>query len=551
MTRAEATDLWWKNAVVYCLDIETFLDWNGDGVGDIHGLVERVDYLAGIGVSCIWLMPFQPTPNRDDGYDITDYYSIDERLGSLGDFVVFLRTARDRGIRVIIDLVVNHTSDQHPWFKSARRSPKSPFRDYYVWRDKPPRTKKSEIVFPDAEDSIWSYDDRAGQWYLHHFYRHQPDLNFANPAVRQEIKRIVGFWLELGVDGFRMDAVPFMVEEDDTGVDRHLLFKELRAFITRRRGDAVLLGEVNLPPKQMVRYFGEEPGDELQMLFCFPVMEAMYLSLARQDAGPIERAIRSLPARPEEGQWAHFVRNHDELTLDKLTEKQRQEVFDAFGPDPDMQLFGRGLRRRLPSMLDGDERRIRMVYSLLLTLPGTPVMFYGEEIGMGENLAVDGRLSVRTPMQWTDQVGAGFSPVSRSKLVRPIPEGRFGPLAVNVAKQRRDQDSLLNWFERMIRRRRETAELGMGACTLLETGDDRVLAHRVELDRVSIIAVHNLSEEPCTIRLALGDTAGCEVSDLLEHDGIAGIVEGRLDLKLDGYAYRWLRLQPDDVRTAP
>ena len=551
MTRANASDLWWKNAVVYCLDVETFLDWDGDGIGDLNGLVERVDYLAGIGVSCLWLMPFQTSPNRDDGYDVVDYYSVDPRLGSLGDFVVLLRTARDRGMRVIIDLVVNHTSDQHPWFKSARRSPSSPYRDWYVWRDTPPKTKKSEVVFPDAEDSIWSYDERAGQWYLHHFYSHQPDLNIANPEVRDEIERIAGFWLELGVDGFRVDAVPFLVEADDTGLDPHGLFKHLRAFMTRRRGDSVLLGEVNLPPKQLGAFFGDEPGDELQMLFCFPVMQQMYLSLARGDAKPIARALRNLPKVPTEGQWAHFVRNHDELTLDQLTDKQREEVFAAFGPDPDMQLFDRGLRRRLPSMLDGDERRIRLVYSLLLTLPGTPVLFYGEEIGMAENLDIPGRLSVRTPMQWTDQRNGGFSPVAPSKLVRPLPEGRFGPMAVNVSSQRRDPDSLLNWFERLIRRRRETGELGMGELDLLESGDDAVLAHSVSLDGVSIIAVHNLSDSPRTIRLPLGNTEHCELTDLLEGDTVPGVVKGRLELKLDGYGYRWLRLQPDDVRTAP
>jgi maltose alpha-D-glucosyltransferase/alpha-amylase len=551
MTRAAATDLWWKNAIIYCLDIETFLDWDGDGVGDVDGLVERVDYLAGIGVTCIWLLPFQPTPNRDDGYDITDYYAIDPRFGSLGDFVVFLNTARDRGIRVIMDLVVNHTSDQHPWFKSARRSRTSPYRDWYVWRDTPPKTKKSDIVFPDAETSLWEHDERTDQWYLHHFYKHQPDLNIANPAVREEIKRIVGFWLELGVDGFRMDAVPFLVESDESAYERHQLFKELRAFITRRRGDAMLLGEVNLKPKQMAEYFGDEPGDELQMLFCFPVMEAMYLTLARRDSRPIARALRSLPKVPMEGQWAHFVRNHDELTLDKLTDKQRDEVFAAFGPDPDMQLFGRGLRRRLPSMLDGDERRIRLVYSLLLTLPGTPVLFYGEEIGMAENLDIPGRLSVRTPMQWTDQRNGGFSPVAPSRVVRPVPDGRFGPMAVNVLKQRRDHDSLLNWFERLIRRRRETGELGMGELEILDAGDDAVLAHRVSSERVSIIAVHNFSDEPRTVRLSLGDLTGFELTDLLEHDSDRGLKGNVLELQLEGYAYRWLRLQPDDVRTAP
>ena len=549
MTRANASDLWWKSAIVYCLDVETFLDRNGDGVGDLDGLIERIDYLAGIGVSCLWLMPFQPSPNRDDGYDVSDYYAIDDRLGTLGDLVVLLRTAKDRGLRVIIDLVVNHTSDQHPWFRSARRSPSSPYHDYYVWRDEEPKTKKADLVFPDAEDSIWCYDERAKKWYLHHFYRHQPDLNIANPAVREEIQRIVGFWLELGVDGFRVDAVPYLVEE--TGLDPHMLFKELRSFVTRRRGDAVLLGEVNLPATPLATYFGDEPGDQLQLLFCFPLMQAMYLALARKDARPIVRSLRSLPDVPTEGQWAHFVRNHDELTLDQLTDKQREEVFAAFGPEPDMQLFGRGLRRRLPSMLDGDERRIRLVYSLLLTLPGTPVLFYGEEIGMAENLDIDGRMSVRTPMQWTDQRNGGFSPARPSRLVRPLPEGRFGSMAVNVAAQRRDPDSLLNWFERMIRRRREIPEIGMGRLAMVETGDHAVLAHCVELDGVSIVAVHNLSDEPRTVRLQLGDTTGCELTDLLDGDEVQTLEREKLDLKLDGYGYRWFRLQPEDAPTAP
>ncbi|HVL04343.1 MAG TPA: alpha-amylase family protein, partial [Acidimicrobiales bacterium] len=430
MSTARTSDLWWKNAVVYCLDIETFLDTDGDGCGDLKGLTERIDYLAGVGISCLWLMPFYPSPNRDDGYDITDFYAVDPRLGSLGDVVTFIRTAKDRGMRVIIDLVVNHTSDRHPWFRSSRSSKTSPHRNWYVWRDEPSDQPATGVVFPDAEDSIWTKDDQTDQWYLHHFYRHQPDLNIANPEVREEIAKIAGFWLELGVDGFRIDAVPYLIEiggvVGDVDLDPHGFLKDLRLFISRRRGDAVLLGEVNLAPEPLRAFFGDEQGDELQLLFGFPVMQAMYLSLARRDARPLAQALVGNPAIPDDCQWATFVRNHDELTLDQLSDGERQEVFDAFGPDPDMQLFDRGLRRRLPPMLDGHPQQIRLVYSLLFSLPGTPVLFYGEEIGMGENLDIEGRMSVRTPMQWTDEANAGFSAARPSKLRRPIPDGRFG-----------------------------------------------------------------------------------------------------------------------------
>jgi trehalose synthase len=555
MSRAASSDLWWKNAIVYCLDPETFLDWTGDGIGDLEGVTERIDYLAGIGVTCLWLMPFHPSPGRDDGYDITDYYAVDPRLGTLGDFVVLMRTAKDRGMRVIIDLVVNHTSDRHPWFRSARSSPTSRFRDFYVWRDEP-GPEPEQVVFPGAETSVWAHDERAGQWYLHHFYRHQPDLNIANPQVRDEIARIAGFWLELGVDGFRVDAVPFLLQtgEDEQGteLDPHRLLKELRSFVGRRNGEAVLLGETNLPPKQLVSYFGDAPGDEMQLLFAFPVMQAMYLALARQDARPLAKALQRLPRIPPECQWANFVRNHDELTLDQLTDRERQEVFAAFGPEPEMQLFGRGLRRRLPPMVDGDERRIRVVYSLLLSLPGTPVLFYGEEIGMGENLAIEGRMSVRTPMQWTDQRNGGFSAVAPSRLVRPVVEGRWGPMAVNVADQRREPDSLLNWFERMLRRRRETPELGLGEASVVDSGDRAVLAHRVDLDAASVLAVHNLSDEPRQVRFRLDGLDDCECIDLLDYGpGSAIDAAGCVDLKLDAFGYRWFRLQPGDRRTAP
>lgn len=560
MTTGRTSDLWWKNAVVYCLDVETFLDWDGDGLGDLRGLTERVDYLAGIGVSCLWLMPFQPSPNRDDGYDVTDYYAVDPRLGSLGDFVALIRTAKDRGMRVIIDLVVNHTSDRHPWFRSARADRDSPYRDFYVWADEPPdEPKVEEVVFPDAEDCIWAYDEKAGQWYLHNFYSHQPDLNIANPAVRDEIAKIAGFWLELGVDGFRVDAVPFLVDtagsrSGEIDLDPHEILRDLRSFISRRKGDALLLGEVNLPPRGLRKFFGDESGDEVHMLFDFPLMQSMYLALARRDSRPLRRALERRPAIPDESQWAIFVRNHDELTLDQLTDNQRQEVFDAFGPDEDMQLFGRGLRRRLPPMLAGDADRIRLVYSLLFSLPGTPVLFYGEEIGMGENLAVPGRLAVRTPMQWTAEPGGGFSSAPARRLVRPLVEGQFGTLAVNAADQRGHADSLLNWMERVIRRRRESPEIGWGRFGLLETGDYAVLAHRCDWEGTSFVAVHNLDASPRHTVVDLGEVERVEeVVDLLDsrHGAQPLNADGRLDLRLEGYDHRWLRFRRSGSRNPP
>ena len=557
MSKARTSDLWWKNGIVYCLDVETFLDSDGDGTGDLQGLTDRVDYLAGIGVTCIWLMPFYPTPNRDDGYDISDYYAVDPRLGSLGDFAALIRTAKDRGMRVIVDLVINHTSDRHPWFRDALRSENSTHRDWYVWVDEPPAQPDTGVVFPDAEDSIWTKDDKSGQYYLHHFYSHQPDLNIGNPAVREEIAKIAGFWLQLGVDGFRVDAVPFLIEtggldvDGDIALDPHELLRDLRSFMSRRRGDSVMLGEVNLPPDDLVEFFGD--GDELELLFDFPLMQAMYLALAREDAGPLRAALDARPEIPEDAQWANFVRNHDELTLDQLSDDERQEVFDAFGPDEDMQLFGRGLRRRLPPMLGGDPDRIRLVYSLLFALPGTPVLFYGEEIGLGENLEVDGRLSVRTPMQWTDERNAGFSTARPSRLPRPLPEGQFGPLAVNVSAQRRDDASLLNWMERIMRRRKETPELGWGRTTLLDAGDDAVLAHRCDWEGTAVVVIHNLAAAPRQITVDLGPMDGLdEVVDLLDGgEQVSEVDDGSIDLTVAGYGYHWFRLQDSSRNTTP
>src|SRR6056297_260910 len=361
----EATaDIWWKNAIIYCLDIETFLDVDGDGVGDIDGLMTTIDYLAGLGITCLWLMPVHPTPNRDDGYDVTDYYDVDPRFGTLGDLVEAIRLAQDRGIRVILDLVVNHTSNQHPWFLDARSSPDAQHRDWYVWTDDPSETPFDTIVFPHVEDSAWSWDEDAGQHYLHRFFHHQPDLNIANPEVRDAIGEIAGFWLTQGIAGFRVDAVPYLLETDglgeDLGLDPHHVFRDLRRQVGRRRGDAALLGEVNLPPHQACEYFGD--GDELDMAFNFHTNQHLWLALAREDAGPLVRSLRELPALPADAAWANFVRSHDEVNVGALDDDERAEVFAAFGPDEDMQLYGRGLRRRLAPMMGGDLDRIRMIY---------------------------------------------------------------------------------------------------------------------------------------------------------------------------------------------
>ncbi|GGK76550.1 alpha-amylase [Sphaerisporangium melleum] len=574
MRLTQTSDLWWKNAVVYCLDVETFADGNGDGIGDFRGATEHIDHLERLGVTCIWLMPFFPSPDRDDGYDITDFYAVDPRLGTLGEFVEFMRVARDRGIRVIADLVVNHTSDEHPWFKEARSNRDSRYRDWYIWSDVPEPDDPQGVVFPDAEDSLWEYDEGSGQYYYHRFYRFQPDLNVANPDVRDEIARILGFWMELGLSGFRVDAVPFLMEdvsrkeeagheqpESGEAADRkaqeaglpdvHEFLRDMRAFMNRRDGSAALLGEVNLPYPDLRKFFGNDLGNEVTMCFDFIGMQRMYLSLARGDARPLAEALRERPAPPKDSQWATFVRNHDELTLDKLTEAERKEVFEAFGPDKNMQLFGRGLRRRLPSMLGGDMRKIKMVYSLLFSLPGTPVLFYGEEIGMAENLDVPGREAVRTPMQWTPHENGGFSTAHPSKFRNPLVTGEYGPEHVNVSAQRRDPDSLLMWITKLIEQYRGCPELAWGRYQVLETGSPALLAHRADIDGATVLAVHNFAGETVSCELTLdGLDDGKVLTDLLIDGTVEIGADGRVSLELDPYGTRWMRASEPELAPA-
>ncbi len=553
MRITETADLWYKNAIIYCIDVETYLDSNGDGTGDLHGITQRIDYLAEIGVNCLWLMPFYPSPRRDNGYDIADMYGVDSRYGDHGDLVELIRVAHDRGIRVIADLVINHTSDQHPWFKAARRSKNSPYRDYYVWRADDPGDTSDQTMFPDVEDGIWTYDERTEEWYLHHFLHTQPDLNTANRQVRDEIAKMMGFWLQLGVDGFRVDAVPFAINQETlVGHDEHEFaephdyLRTLRSFLQRRasgQGSAIMLGEVNLPHEEQLAFFGGEDGDQLTMQFDFFTNQRLFLAMARQQAAPLAEALRSRPTLGAEPQYANFLRNHDELTLDLLSDQERDEVLDAFAPEEEMRFAGRGLRRRLPGMFAGDPRRLKMAYSLLFALPGTPVLFYGEEIGMGENLEVPGREAVRTPMQWTSGKNAGFSTAKPSALGRAVTQGAFGPEHVNAADARRDQDSLLHHITRLAKRYRESPELGWGQCQIIETGVPEVLAHQLSWEGKTMVLLHNLGSEPAVVEFVLEDQEpGTVLMDLLSEESCKLGADRDARMPLDGYGYRWLRL---------
>ncbi|MCU0542258.1 MAG: alpha-amylase family protein [Oscillatoriaceae cyanobacterium Prado104] len=537
-------DLWYKNAIIYSLDVETFMDSDGDGVGDFQGLNNRLDYLSGLGITCLWLLPFYPSPNRDNGYDVMDYYNIDPRLGTLGDFVEFMHEAGERGIRVLIDLVVNHTSDRHPWFLAAKSDRNSKYRNYYVWSENPPKTDPEQLIFPDVEDSIWEYDAQAEAYYLHHFYKEQPDLNIANPAVREEICKIMGFWLELGVSGFRIDAAPFLIKglgiEGADPKQMQAFLTEMEEFVSSRQSNAVLLAEANVAPDRIPIYFNN--GDRMHVLFNFLLNQHLFLALARQEAAALHDGLKILPDIPPVCQWLNFVRHHDELTLDCISSSERDEIFAAFAPEEKMQIFGRGIRRRLPPMLGGNRRRIELVYSLLFSLPGTPMLRYGEEIGMGDDLSLEGRNSVRTVMQWSDAPNGGFSTAAIDALARPaIATEEYGYQKVNVAAAQRDSNSLINWIDRAIRIRKQCPELGRGNWQILETDSPSVFAHCCDWEGRTVMAIHNLADKPCTVRLKshkythLFDLFGDRLYESLDPESPS--------IPLEAYGYRWFRVK--------
>jgi maltose alpha-D-glucosyltransferase / alpha-amylase len=542
-------DLWYKNAVIYCLSVGTYMDADGDGVGDFKGLLRRLDYLHGLGVTAIWLMPFQASPHRDDGYDVADYYAVDPRYGTLGDFVEFAHGAKHRGIRVIIDLVVNHTSDAHPWFKAARRDPNSKYRDWYVWSKKKPRGADRGVVFPGVQKSTWSYDQEAKAWYFHRFYDFQPDLDTSNPMVQAEILKIMGFWIQQGVSGFRMDAVPFVISTKGPKVgkprEQYDMLRRFREFLQWRQGEAIVLAEANVLPDTDLEYFGED-GERLQMMFNFQVNQHLFYALAAADCRPLVKAMKATKPRPATAQWGMFLRNHDELDLGRLTQSQRAAVFAAFAPDPGMQLYDRGIRRRLAPMLDGDRRRIEMAYSLMFTLPGTPVVRYGDEIGMGDDLNLPERNCARTPMQWSTEPHGGFTK-SDQPVLPVIAGGPYGFEHVNAAIQRRFPDSMLNWTERIIRMRKEVPEIGWGDFAVIPVRDPAVLIMRYDWRNNWVLFVHNLDGRPREIAFSVGLDGehaqyGNELINLLSEDHSRAGKDGRHCLVIEGYGYRWYRV---------
>ena len=541
-------DLWYKNAVIYCLDVEKYQDANGDGIGDFEGLMRRLDYLAGLGVTCVWLQPFYGSPNRDNGYDVSDFYSVHERHGSLGDFANFMNHAAAIGMRVIVDLVVNHSSIDCPWFQTARSDPKSFFRDWYVWADERPKNHKSGIVFPGEQTTTWTLDRRAKKYYFHRFYNHQPDLNTWNPYVRAEIHKIMGFWLQLGVSGFRMDAVPFLIEKKGPGVETQQDFnilKEMREFLQWRAGDAVLLAEANVPPDESMNYFGSD-GDRLQMMLNFAVNQRLFYALATADIEPLVWALEETQKRPANAQWVQFLRSHDELDLGRLTLEQREKVFEAFAPKKTMQLYNRGIRRRLAPMLGNNRQRLELAFSLLFALPGTPMMQYGDEIGIGENLKLPERECARTPMQWTSERHGGFSRAAR--VVRPvINDPVFGYQKVNVSDMRRDPQSLLNWTERIIRMRKECPEISWGTFSVLRTTEPSVLALRYDWRETSLVTLHNFANRDVKVKLKVGVERDDILVDVFSDLHSRKRNDGMHLVALDGYAWRWYRVGSTDT----
>jgi maltose alpha-D-glucosyltransferase / alpha-amylase len=539
-------DLWYKNAIVYCLSVATYMDADGDGVGDFQGLMRRLDYLHGLGITAIWLMPFQCSPGRDGGYDISDYYCVNPAYGTLGDFVEFTHAAEQRGIRVLIDLVVNHTSDEHPWFQEARRDPMSKYRDWYIWADKKPAHADEGMVFPGVQKSTWTHDRIAKQWFFHRFYDFQPDLNTSNPAVQAEILKIMGFWIQLGVSGFRMDAVPFVIGTKGPDVARsreqYDMLRMFREFLQWRVGDSIILAEANVLPSTDMQYFGDD-GDRMHMMFNFQVNQNLFFALASSDTRPLIKALQRTESRPATGQWGIFLRNHDELDLGRLTDAQRQRVFEAFGPNKEDQLYDRGIRRRLAPMLGGDRRRLELAYSLMFTLPGTPVLRYGDELGMGDDLSLPERTCCRTPMQWSTEQRGGFTKGDKP-VVPVISDGPYGFEHVNAAEQRRDPNSLLNWIERIIRMRKEVPEVGWGQFEALKTGDDAVLALRYDWRNNSVLFLHNFANEPREIEFSTGlkRESNDQLINLLASDHSKASKNGKHCVCLEPYGYRWYRV---------
>ncbi len=532
------TNAWYKQAVFYEVYVRAFYDSDGDGHGDLQGLIRKLDYLKELGVDCLWLLPIYPSPLRDDGYDISNYVSIHPTYGSLDDFSALLRAAHGRGMRIVMDLVLNHTSDQHPWFQAARADRNSPYRDYYVWSDSDQKYADARIIFLDTEKSNWTWDETAGQYYWHRFYASQPDLNFDHPAVQDEMLRVVDFWLGLGVDGFRVDAVPYLYEREGTSCENlpetHAYLKRLRRFVDEKYPGRILLCEANQWPRDVRAYFGD--GDEFHMAFHFPLMPRIFMALKQGSRAPIAWALEQTPPIPENCQWATFLRNHDELTLEMVTPEERQWMWERYAPEARMRL-NLGIRRRLAPLLDNDRRKIELAYSLVFTLPGTPILYYGNEIGMGDNIRLPDRNGVRTPMQWDTTANGGFSQAQETYLP-VIDDPLFSPAKVNVADQLADATSLFHALQKMVSVRKQHPALLSGALAWLALGSDSVAAYRRSADSEMLAIVQNLSGVEQDIDVGVEGTAH-RMTDLLTGREVP-LEGGRLRTSLQPYEHLWL-----------
>ena len=540
---------WYKDAVIYQLHVKSFFDSNNDGIGDFAGLMQKLDYVADLGVTAIWLLPFYPSPRRDDGYDIGEYRDVSPDYGSLEDAQAFIQAAHARGIRVITELVINHTSDQHPWFQAARKAPPgSPERDFYVWSDDDKLYSGTRIIFLDTEKSNWTWDEEAGAYFWHRFYSHQPDLNFDNPEVLKEVLSVMHFWLDAGVDGLRLDAIPYLIERDGTSNENlsetHDVLKKIRTDLDAHYEGKMLLAEANMWPEDTQAYFGEKDGrtDECHMAFHFPLMPRMYMAVAQEDRYPITDIMRQTPDIPEDAQWAIFLRNHDELTLEMVTDAERDYLWNTYAADRRARI-NLGIRRRLAPLMERDRRRIELMNALLLTMPGTPVLYYGDEIGMGDNIFLGDRDGVRTPMQWSPDRNGGFSKADPASLTLPaIQDPLYGYEAVNVEAQERDRHSLLNWVKRMLAVRKEHGLFGRGAQTFLRPANRRILAYLRELDGKTVLCVANLSRTAQAVELNLREYEGRVPVELSGGAAFPAIGQLPYLLTLPPYGFLWFEL---------
>jgi maltose alpha-D-glucosyltransferase/alpha-amylase len=543
--RGASDPLWYKDAVIYELPVKSFFDGNNDGIGDFAGLIGKLDYLEGLGVTCLWLLPCFPSPLKDDGYDIANYTAIHPSYGTLDDFKRFVAAAHARGLRVLIELVVNHTSDQHEWFQAARSAPAgSELRNYYVWSETNQKYEQARIIFVDTETSNWTWDPVANAYYWHRFFHHQPDLNYDNPEVLEHVLRVMDFWLEMGVDGFRLDAVPYLIERDGTNCENlpetHVVLKAIRHHIDSRWPNRMLLAEANQWPADVRPYFGD--GDECHMAFHFPVMPRLFMALHLEERDPIVEIMERTPGIPDTCQWALFLRNHDELTLEMVTDDERDYMYLAYSSDPNARL-NVGIRRRLAPLMNNSRRRIELLTSVLFSLPGTPIIYYGDEIGMGDNMHLGDRNGVRTPMQWTGDRNAGFSRCTHDLFSPVISDPVYGYQAVNVEAEENDPASLLNWMKNMIRLRRLFQVFGRGTLEFLKPANRAILAYVRRHDEDLVLCVANLARNVQPVHLDLSAFTGLVPVEMLGYTEFPAIGPEPYFLTLGPYGFYWFELQ--------